>query len=58
MNLHMNGMEKIMAEFHGMLKTAEDDIKKKPQSCDDGSKREEKEEAWHASQGQRYGKGF
>jgi hypothetical protein len=54
----MNGMEKIMAEFHGMLKTAEDDIKKKPQSCDDGSKREEKEEAWHASQGQRYGKGF
>jgi hypothetical protein len=25
----MNGMEKTMAELHGMLKTAEDSIKKK-----------------------------
>jgi hypothetical protein len=30
MNFHMNGMEKIMAELHGMLKTAEDSIKKNP----------------------------
>jgi hypothetical protein len=29
MNFHMNGMEKTMAELHGMLKTAEDSIKKK-----------------------------
>jgi hypothetical protein len=28
MNFHMNGMEKTMAELHGMLKTAEDSIKK------------------------------
>jgi hypothetical protein len=27
-NFHMNGMEKTMAELHGILKTAEDSIKK------------------------------
>jgi hypothetical protein len=27
-NFHMNGMEKIMTELHGMLKTADDSIKK------------------------------
>jgi hypothetical protein len=30
MIFHMNGMEKIVAELHGMLKTAEDSIKKNP----------------------------
>jgi hypothetical protein len=50
LNFHMNGMEKTVAELHGMLKTAEDSIKK-PQSCDDGSKGEEKEESLDASQG-------
>jgi hypothetical protein len=30
MNIHMNGMEKTMVELHGMLKTAEDSIKKNP----------------------------
>jgi hypothetical protein len=30
MNFHMNGMEKIVAELHGMLKTTEDSIKKNP----------------------------
>jgi hypothetical protein len=30
MNLHMNGMEKTVVEFHGMLKIAEDSIKKNP----------------------------
>jgi hypothetical protein len=30
MNFHMNGIEKIVAELHGMLKTAEDSIKKNP----------------------------
>jgi hypothetical protein len=52
-NFHMNGMEKTVAEFHGMLKTTEDTINKNPQSCDDGSKGEEKEETLDASQGQR-----
>jgi hypothetical protein len=28
MNFHMNGMEKTMAELHGMLKTYEDRFKK------------------------------
>jgi hypothetical protein len=42
MNFHMNGMGKTVAELHGMLKIAEDSIKKKPQSCDDGSEWEEK----------------
>jgi hypothetical protein len=28
MNFHMNGMEKTIAELHGMLKTAKDSIKK------------------------------
>jgi hypothetical protein len=30
MNFHMNGMEKIVAELHRMLKTDEDSIKKNP----------------------------
>jgi hypothetical protein len=30
MNFHMNGMEKTMAELHGILKIAEDIIKKNP----------------------------
>jgi hypothetical protein len=30
MNFHMNGMEKTVAELHGMLKIAEDSIKKNP----------------------------
>jgi hypothetical protein len=29
-NFHMNGMEKTVAELHGMLKTGEDSIKKNP----------------------------
>jgi hypothetical protein len=30
MNFHMNSMEKTMAELHGMLKIADDSIKKNP----------------------------
>jgi hypothetical protein len=30
MNFHMNDMEKTAAELHGMLKIAEDSIKKNP----------------------------
>jgi hypothetical protein len=41
MNFHMNGMEKIMAKLHGMLKTTEYSIKN-PQSCDDSSKGEKR----------------
>jgi hypothetical protein len=30
MNFHMNGMEKTVAELHGILKTTKDSIKKNP----------------------------
>jgi hypothetical protein len=30
MNFHMNGIEKTVAELHGMLKIVEDSIKKNP----------------------------
>jgi hypothetical protein len=30
MNFHMNGMEKTVAELHGILKIAEDSVKKNP----------------------------
>jgi hypothetical protein len=30
MKFHMNGMEKTVTEFYGMLKTAEDSIIKNP----------------------------
>jgi hypothetical protein len=30
MNFHMNGMEKLMVELHGMLQTTEEGIKKNP----------------------------
>jgi hypothetical protein len=53
LNYHMNGMVKTMVELHGMLKTVDDSIKKTPQSCDDGSKGEEKDKELDASQGKR-----
>jgi hypothetical protein len=58
MNFHMNGMEKTVAELHGMLKTAEDSIKKNPNHVMMVQKEKKKEEALDASQGQRQGKGF
>jgi hypothetical protein len=57
MNFHMNGIEKIVSELHGMLKTAEDSIKKNPNHVMMVQK-EKKEEALDASQGQRQGKDF
>jgi hypothetical protein len=57
-NFHMNDMDKTVSELLMMLKTAEDSIKKKPQSYDDGSKGEEKEEALDTSQGKRQEKSF
>jgi hypothetical protein len=41
----------------GCLKHTRIDLRK-TQSCDDGSKGEEKEDALDASQGERQGKGF
>jgi hypothetical protein len=58
MNFHMSGMKKTVAELNGMLKTVMDSIKKKTQSCDDGSKGDKKEEELDGSQLQRQGKGF
>jgi hypothetical protein len=52
MNFHMNGMEKTMAELHGMLKIDEYSIKKNPNHVMMVQK-EKKEEALDASQGQR-----
>jgi hypothetical protein len=57
MNFHMNGIEKIVSELHGMLKTAEDSIKKNPNHVMMVQK-EKKEETLDASQGQRQGKDF
>jgi hypothetical protein len=58
MKFYMNDKEKTMVKLHRMLKTAKNSIKKKTQSCDNGSKGEEKHEVLDASQGQRQGKGF
>jgi hypothetical protein len=44
----MNGLDKTLSEFHGMLKIAEESIKKS-QSCDDDSEGEQKEEVSDAS---------
>jgi hypothetical protein len=58
MNFHMNDMEKIVVELHGMLKTTEDSIKKNPHHVMMIQKEKKKKEALDASQGQRQGKGF
>ena len=56
MNFQMNGMEKSLSELHGMLKTAEESIKKSTNHV----MVVQKEEALNASQrqGQGQGKGF
>jgi hypothetical protein len=55
MNFYMNGMEKTVAELHGMLKTTKDSIKNSNHVMM-VQKGEEKEEALDASEGQRQGK--
>ena len=56
MNFQMNGMEKSLSELHGMLKTAEESIKKSTNHV----MVVQKEEVLNASQrqGQGQGKGF
>jgi hypothetical protein len=49
MDFHMNGMEKTMAELHGMLKTVEDSIKKNPNHVMIVQKEKKKDEALDAS---------
>jgi hypothetical protein len=51
MNFHMNGMEKTMAELHGMLKTAEDSIKKNPNLVMMDQKAKKKRKRWTSPKG-------
>jgi hypothetical protein len=59
MNFHMNGIEKTVAEFHGMLKIDKDSTKKNPNHVMMVQKEKKKRKlVLDASQGQREGKGF
>jgi hypothetical protein len=51
MNSHMNGMEKTMAELHGMLKTAEDSIKKNTNHVMMVQKKKKKKKCWTPPKG-------
>jgi hypothetical protein len=51
MNFHMNGMEKTVAELHGMLKTAEDSIKKNPNHVMMVQKEKKKRKRWMPPKG-------
>jgi hypothetical protein len=60
MNIPMNDMEKIVAELHGMLKTAENSIKKNPNhvmkpriamSCMGCFQKEKKRKCWMPPKG-------
>jgi hypothetical protein len=53
MKFHMNGMDKFVAELHGMVKTTEESNKKNPNYVMMVQKEKKKEEALDASQGQR-----
>jgi hypothetical protein len=46
MNFHMNGMEKIVAELHGMLKIAGNSIKKNPNHVMMVQKEKKKRQQW------------
>jgi hypothetical protein len=46
MKFHMNGMEKTMAKLHGMLKIAEDSIKKTPNHVMMVQKEKKKRKHW------------
>jgi hypothetical protein len=46
MNFHMNGMEKTVAELHGMLKIAEDSNKKNPNHMMMVQKEKKKRKCW------------
>jgi hypothetical protein len=51
MNFHMNGMEKIMVELHGMLKIAEYSIKKNPSHVMIVQKEKKKRRCWTPPKG-------
>jgi hypothetical protein len=51
MNFYMNGMEKTMAELHGMLKIAEDSIKKNPNHVMMFQKEKKTRERWTPPKG-------
>jgi hypothetical protein len=51
MNFHINGMEKSMAELHGMLKTAKDSIKKNPNHVTMVQKEKKKRKRWTPPKG-------
>jgi hypothetical protein len=51
MNFCMNGMEKTVAELHGMLKTAEDSIKKNPNHVMMVQKDKKKMKCWTPPKG-------
>jgi hypothetical protein len=51
MNFHMNGMEKTVAELHGMLKTIEDSIKKNPNHVMMVQKEKKKRKHWMPPKG-------
>jgi hypothetical protein len=51
MNFYMNGMEKTMAKLHGMLKIAEDSIKKNPHHVMMFQKEKKKRERWTPPKG-------
>jgi hypothetical protein len=50
-NFHMNGMEKSMTELHGILKTADDSIKKNPNHVMMVQKEKKKRKCWTPSKG-------
>jgi hypothetical protein len=58
MNFHMNSMEKIMAELHGVLKTAKDSIKKNPNHVMMVQKEKKKRKHWTPPKGKGKEKGF
>jgi hypothetical protein len=51
MNFHMNDMEKIVVELHGMLKTTEDSIKKNPHHVMMIQKEKKKRKRWTPPKG-------
>jgi acyl-CoA-binding protein len=51
MDFHINGMEKTVAELHGMLKTAEDSIKKNPNHVMMVQKEKKKWKRWTPPKG-------
>jgi hypothetical protein len=51
MNFHMNGMEKTIAELHGILKTADDSIKKNLNHVMMVQKEKKKRKCWTSPKG-------